>query len=274
MKAVLSVLEQREMKRTAPRRAELTTSLMIFWVLLMIFSGQTEAAGNMDQTIYDDMLKKYVSAGTVDYLKWKKDGLVIFEQYINSLAHMSLTNLSKNEQKTFWINTYNALTIYAVLKHIPANGLLAKVFSVQLVPGFFDKIAYRVARETLTLNDIEKKLRDKFSDPRIHFVLVCASRSCPKIQNAVFAAEGLEKRLDEATRDFMGDGSRNRLDRKSGALYLSEIFEWYDSDFIESAGTVVDFVKQYMGKEDGEYLSAHAVRVKYLFYDWRVNIKH
>ncbi|OIO36672.1 MAG: hypothetical protein AUJ74_01060 [Candidatus Omnitrophica bacterium CG1_02_44_16] len=248
----------------------------------MILSGllcplcflQAYAAGSFDYSSYDSLLKKYVSGGKVDYLKWKKEDLGIFDQYINSFAKASLVDLSKNEQKAFWINTYNALTIYAVLRHIPANGLLAKVFSVQMVSGFFDKITYTVAGETLTLNDIEtKKLREVLRDPRIHFALVCASRSCPEIQNTVFTAQGLEERLDEATRDFIGDGSRNRLDRKSGELHLSEIFKWYDSDFIASAGTVIDFVKRYMGKEASRHLSYNTVKIKYLFYDWLVNIK-
>ena len=247
--------------------------VIVLFVLFTMFLGQANAAENMNQTIYDTMLKKYVSDGAVDYLKWKKNDLGIFEQYINSLAKVSLTNLNKNEQKAFWINAYNALTIYAVLKHIPDNGLLAKVFSVQMVLGFFDKITYTVAGETLTLNDIEtKKLRQTFHDPRIHFALVCASRSCPKIQSAVFKEEGFDERLDSAARNFVQDTSRNRLNQKNNIFYLSEIFRWYGSDFIASAGTAVNFVKKYMGKEGSGYLSTRTVKVQYLFYDWLVNI--
>lgn len=246
---------------------------IVLFILFTMFLGQASAAENMNHAIYDTMLKKYVSDGAVDYLKWKKNDLGIFEQYINSLAKLSLTNLNENEQKAFWINTYNALTIYAVLKHIPDNGLLAKVFSVQMVSGFFDKIMYAVADEILTLNDIENiKLRKSFHDPRIHFVLVCASRSCPKIQNAPFKEVGLEERLDSASRNFIQDTTRNRLDQKNNILHLSEIFKWYVPDFIASAGTVVDFVKKYMGKEGSGYLSTNRVKIRYLFYDWLVNI--
>lgn len=248
--------------------------IVVLFVLPMMFLGQANAAENMDYTVYDNMLRKYVSAGTVDYLKWKKNDQENFEQYINSLTKVSLTNLNKNEQKVFWINVYNALTIYAVLKYIPANELLARVFSVQLIRGFFDKITYTVAGETLTLNDIEKeKLRAGFHDPRIHFVLVCASRSCPKMQNAAFKEAGFDERLESAARNFIQDTARNRVDQKNNVLYLSEIFKWYDSDFIASAGRAVDFVKKYMGKEGSEYLSGHTAKIQYLFYDWLVNIK-
>lgn len=247
--------------------------IIVLFVLFTMFSGEASAAGNTDHAIYYTMLKKYVSDGTVDYLKWKKNDPAIFEQYIGNMANMSLTNLNENELKAFWINSYNALTIYAVLKHIPTNSLLAKVFSVQMVSGFFDKITYAVAGEIVTLDDIEKKLRKSFNDPRIHFALVCASRSCPKIENTPFDGEGLDERLDNAARNFIQDTTRNRIDQKNNVLYLSEIFKWYDSDFTVSAGTVVDFVKKYTGKEVGEYLSNHTVKIRYLFYDWLVNIK-
>lgn len=247
-------------------------SLML--LLCLLFTIGAQASEGIDYSAYDSLLKRYVSGGTVDYLKWKKDSFKVFERYVKGLEKISLNTLSANEKKAFWINTYNALTIYAVLKHIPNNGLLAKVFSVQIVPGFFDKMTYTVADETLTLNDIEKeKLRGYFHDPRIHFALVCASRSCPKIQNEAFRGAGLDERLDNATRDFIQDTTRNKLDQKNNILYLSEIFKWYDSDFIESVGTVVDFVKKYVGKEVSEYLKVHTVNIQYLFYDWLVNIK-
>lgn len=243
-------------------------------VLCSLFTVGAYANDSIDYSVYDSLLKKYVSDGMVNYLKWKKDDFVVFENYILSLEKVSPDNLNANGKKAFWINTYNAFTIYAVLKHIPTNGLLAKVFSVQMIPGFFNKITYRVGGETLTLNDIEnKKLREAFQDPRIHFALVCASRSCPKIQNIAFKETGLEDRLDNAARNFIQDADSNRLDQKNNILRLSEIFKWYGPDFIASSGTVVDFVKKYIGEEDGEYLSARAVKIQYLFYDWLVNIK-
>lgn len=247
-------------------------SLSMF--LCSLFAIGAYANDSIDYSIYDSLLKKYVADGMVDYLKWKKDDSIVFESYILILEKISLNNLSANGEKVFWINTYNALTIYAVLKHIPNNGVLAKLFSVQMVPGFFDKITYTVASKKVTLNDIENlKLRKNFGDPRIHFTLVCASRSCPKIQNAAFKEAGVEERLDDATQNFIQDTARNRLEQKNNILHLSEIFRWYDSDFIASAGTVIDFVKRYVGKEGCEYLSAHTVTIKYLFYDWLVNIK-
>ncbi|MDP6686215.1 MAG: DUF547 domain-containing protein, partial [Candidatus Omnitrophota bacterium] len=154
------------------------------------------------------------------------------------------------------------------------KSFLAKVFSVQMVPGFFDNITYSVAGEDLTLNDIEnQKLREDFEDPRIHFAIVCASRSCPKIQNKVFTPKRLDKRLDAAARIFLQDEYRNRLNKEKNTLYLSQIFDWFDGDFIKESGSVVDYVKQYLPKKDTRYISKNSIKVKHLFYNWILNIK-
>ncbi|PIP67992.1 MAG: hypothetical protein CO035_07525 [Candidatus Omnitrophica bacterium CG_4_9_14_0_2_um_filter_42_8] len=224
--------------------------------------------------IYDGLLHKYVSDGLVDYIVWRTNDYAIFDKYIRSLKYVELDNLDSNQKKAFWINAYNGITIYAVLKRIPENRLLAKSFSVQAVPGFFDKIEYEVAGESLTLNDIEnKKLRAGFGDPRVHFAIVCASRSCPEIQNTVFQPSGLDIRLDDAARDFIRDTKRNRIDKENGVLYLSEIFRWFEEDFVKDSGSAIGFVKKYINENDTAYLTHHPITVKYLFYNWMVNMR-
>lgn len=248
--------------------------VLFLLVALQSFAPFGALADEFDYSIYDALLRKYVADGKVDYLEWKESDFEVFEKYIRGLDSVSLENMERDEQKVFWINTYNALTIYGVLKRIPDRNLLARFFSVMMVPGFFDTITYDVAGGSLTLNDIEhKKLRAIFKDPRIHFTIVCASRSCPEIQTTAFEAKGLDARLDRSTRSFIQDKTRNRLDRERSVLRLSEIFNWFAEDFISEADSVINFLKIYLSEEDVQYLSSHEVQIKYLFYDWLVNIK-
>lgn len=242
--------------------------------LQLFFQKTLSFAEQIDYSAFDNLLKKYVSRGAVDYVNWKNNDFQLFESYIKGLEDVSLQNLELNEKKSFWINTYNALTIYAVLKRIPSNALLARVFTVQVIPGFFDKITYSVAGESITLNDIEnEKLRKEFNDARTHFAIVCASRSCPKIQNTIFAAINLDARLKEATRLFIQDAARNRLDKD--ILYLSQIFKWYAKDFEANSGSIIDYVKEYSPQLKAQNLSGseQSLKIKYLYYDWLVNIK-
>jgi len=248
--------------------------ILFLSVSVQLFCTFSLFAEEVDHSLYETLLKKYVSRGKVDYLEWKKNDFEIFEEYIESLKDIAIENMEEDERKVFWINTYNALTVYAVLKRIPANSLLARIFSVQMISGFFDEIEYDIAGESLTLNDIEnEKLRKGFNDPRSHFVIVCASRSCPALQVEIFEAKGLDKRLDKATKLFIQDTTRNRLDKKKNILYLSQIFKWYVQDFIDRSGSIVNYLKRYLLKEDTEYLSSHEVQIEYLYYDWLVNIK-
>ena len=248
--------------------------ILFLFVFLFFMIQAFSRAQEIDYATYSTLLEKYVSEGEIDYLAWVKNDFTISENYIKSLENVSIDTMNNDERKAFWINAYNALTIYAVLKRIPKNRILAKAFSVQMVPGFFDGITYVVAGESLTLNDIEnQKLRGSFNDSRIHFAIVCASRSCPKIQNKVFMSSGLDERLEEATRLFIQDQTRNRLDREKGTLSLSQIFKWYEIDFRDDANSVINYIKKYLSFADAQYIASNTVSIKYLFYNWLVNIK-
>ena len=63
-------------------------------------------------------------------------------------------------------DSYNIIIDKGILNQV--GTLISKTFSVQMIPGFFDAIKYRVAGDDVTLNDIENdKLRKGFEDPRI-----------------------------------------------------------------------------------------------------------
>ncbi len=246
---------------------------VIFTATSLFSSGPCQAA-KTDHGIFDRLLAKYVSDGMVDYISWKADDLEAFREYVDSLEDININGWMDDEKKAFWINAYNAITIYAVLERIPKNRILSKAFSVMMIPGFFNGIKYKVAGEDLTLNEIENdKLLAGFGDPRIHFVIVCASRSCPGIQERAFIPEGLDDTLDEATRGFLSDNTKNRLDKERGVLYLSNIFKWYKNDFVEDFGSLEDYVKRYIDPKDTEYIEENRPGIKFLYYDWFVNIK-
>ena len=123
---------------------------------------------------------------------------------------------------------------------------------MQEVKGFFARIAYAVGGYRFSADDIEHGIlranaghpaipgkqftnRDSRSafaldrfDPRIHFALNCASRSCPPIN--VYLAENIDQQLDLATRNFINGGEFS-VDVKNMTVTLSTIFRWYAPDF-------------------------------------------
>lgn len=218
--------------------------------------------------LFDQVLQEHVDErGRVNYTKLKANPEK-FEAYLDLLAFAKPEELSYNEQLTFWINAYNALVIKGVIDHYP----ITSVRKVKLFNGFFSRLKFQVAGKMYTLDQIEHGIiREEFVDPRAHFVLVCASRSCPPLWTRAYTAETLEERLETATLNFLRNPEHVRIDRAKRHVYVSKIFKWYDDDFKEGYEGVADFLADYLPPEDAEFLESTDVKFRYLDYDWTLN---
>ena len=218
--------------------------------------------------LFDQVLQEHVDEhGRVNYTKLKAN-LEKFEAYLDLLAAAKPTEWSYNAQLTFWINAYNALVIKGVIDHYP----ITSVRKVKLFNGFFSRLKFQAAGKTYTLNQIEHGIiREEFVDPRVHFALVCASSSCPPLQNRAFSVETIEERLETLTFNFIRNPEQVRIDRAERRVYLSKIFKWYDDDFKQGYEGVADFLADYLPPEDAEYLSSTDVKFRHLDYDWTLN---
>jgi hypothetical protein len=108
-------------------------------------------------------------------------------------------------------------------------------------------------------------------EPRIHFAIVCASKSCPKLASRAYRGESLEADLERAARDFFHDPAKNRLDKGKKILYLSSILKWFKDDFTAKAPSVGAFVRPYLPEADQVFIKEQAVKVEFLDYDWDLN---
>ena len=228
-------------------------------------------SASFSHDLFNQVLQEHVNkAGRVNYTKLKANPEKL-EKYLDLLAVAKPTELSYNAQLAFWVNAYNALVIKGVIDHYPTTS----VRKVKWFRGFFYRLKFQVAGKTYTLNQIEHGIiRTEFVDPRIHFVLVCASTSCPPIENSAFSDEDIEERLETATFNFVQNPEQVRIDRVKHRVYLSKIFKWYDDDFREGYDGVADFLTDYLPPEDADFLSAKNVKFHYLDYDWTLNDQH
>ena len=168
--------------------------------------------------LFNQVLQEHVKDGRIDYAKLKANPEQ-FEKSLDQLAAAKPDEMSYNEQMAFWINAYNVLVIKGVIDHYP----IKSVKKVKLFNGFFSRLKFQVAGETYSLDHIEHDIiRKEFVDPRIHFALVCASISCPPIENKVYLPETIEERLDVVTLKFVTDPEKVRLDREKRRVYLSK----------------------------------------------------
>ena len=218
--------------------------------------------------LFNQVLQEHVDEnGQVDYTQLKANPEKL-ETYLDILAAARPTEGSYNAQLTFWLNAYNALVIKGVIDRYPTTS----VRKIKLFNGFFYRLKFHVAGQTYTLGQIEHDIiRAEFVDPRIHFALVCASRSCPPIGNSAFSEETLEESLETLTFNFIQDPRHVRIDRAERRVYSSKIFKWYEEDFQEGYDGVADFLADYLSPEDAEFVLSPDVKFRYLDYDWTLN---
>ena len=231
----------------------LTLTIALF---LTAFSSEAQDAFFEDT---DRFLQKYVADGRVDY-----ESLVKNPQELNALyaqvEKIDLAGKSSDFEKAFYINAYNILVISQVVKMYPIKSPLEN-------GKFFNGIKHTVADKKLTLDGLEKEtLLKKYPDPRIHFAVVCAAVGCPPIYERAFTPENMDALLSQRTTDAMNNDYFTRVSGKK--LGLSQIFNWYKSDFTGKKFGLVDFVNQYRTEKVPEN-----AKVSYYEYDWNLNKK-
>ena len=152
-------------------------TVTLLWMLMAsAMPSAAEEQNVVDHSIFDGLLTRYVDDGLVDYQGWREYSAEDWQRYLDILRDTDPRNLvSDDERLAFWINAYNAFTIEGVLKRYPLQTIRPTVLGIPN-PEFWHEKVYLVNRRTYTLDAIEHKiLRKDFREPRIHFVIVCAS---------------------------------------------------------------------------------------------------
>ena len=225
--------------------------------------------------ILEGVLKRYRSTtGDVDYLSMLGDqGMVKFAE---SLGDFNLNRLeTKNEKLAFWINCYNALSIYGVIKKLKQDPEFIQKGNSSWWGRvkFFAFQKFNVGGKEFTLRDIENYIRKEFEDPRIHFALNCASSSCPLLKDGLYSSENLDRELDSAAELFIRSPIGAILNHDESILRLSLIFKWYKKDFENEGVSVLEYVSRFMKEADREYLLEHRkeIKIRFMDYDWALN---
>ena len=228
--------------------------ILILSLLVNFWAANAQPA---DHRQWTDVLQAYVSEnGAVDYkgLQNNKSGL---ESYLKLLsANAPNDEWSIDAKKAYWINAYNAFTIQLILKNYPLKSIkdLKRPWELSFIKIYGGKIA---------LNTIEHEILRPMGDPRIHFAIVCASKSCPKLLNYAYESETLDQQLEHVTKMFINDPSRNSISQSN--VKISKIFKWFKTDFPKSEAFIA-FLNNYSTIK----ILAKA-EIDYLNYSWNLN---
>lgn len=245
-----------------PRRSATTLRRLAAPILLLAMANASMAAP--DYSAFDELLLQNVGNGFVNYAGIEANPR--FRRFVQQVGETDAGSLPERSDKlTFYINAYNALAIQGILDGYSPAKLWGRY-------KFFKSKKYVVLGKEINLFDLERKILIPMGEPRIHFAIVCASMSCPRLSNRAYLPETLEQQLDEGARRFINDISRNHFDLPRGIAYVSKIFDWYREDFEAAAGSVQRYLASYV--EDVEVAKAldnDEFDVRFLKYDWNLN---
>ena len=206
---------------------------------------------------WEKLLQQFVDKeGNVNYQGFKEAESSL-DDYLNFLANKAPENTSAKEEKlVYYINLYNAATVKLILENYPVR-------SIKEIKSPWDKKWVKVGDEKISLGAIEHKILRKLDEPRIHFAINCASYSCPKLSNQAYTISNLEEQLEAASKDFINDPKRNKIEGEQAEI--SEIFKWFKSDFTQN-GSLKAYINQYANVPIGPN-----TKIKYIKYDWSLN---
>lgn len=249
-----------------------------------VLVGHAGAQELPDHAAFTAVLGEYVQGPLVDYaaLQQNRSGL---DAYLGSLARIDLATIEaapQDAQLAFWINAYNACALRLVIDHYPIKkaGFPASLVrslqgvpgnSIRQIPDTWKREFCEVAGKARALDEIEHEIIRPMGEPRIHFAVNCASRSCPVLAADAYTGERLEVQLDAAVRRLMASPEHFQLESGDPhTLRLNKVLDWYKDDFGGTDG-VVEFFVPYVPADQAAMLASGTVRVEYFDYDWTLN---
>lgn len=266
------------------RKSSVFPCIVVFSVLAIFLPISANA--DFDHSHWDGLLKKHVlvlrggEATQVNYDGMLQDRieLAAYLESIGTVTREEFDAWSQAEQLAFLINTYNAWTVELILSEYPGLRSIRQI-------GFLPFSAWR--RKTVNLFDESYSLDEVehgmirgwgiYNEPRIHFAVNCAAIGCPALRAEAYQGDSLEQQLEDNTRLFLSDRSRNYFE--NGQLFVSRIFDWYEEDFEQGwqgINSVSEFLKDFaieleLDSDTIRLLDQERVRIRYLRYDWDLN---
>lgn len=228
---------------------------------------------SVDHSAWTALLKKHVVTGGVNrfaYGNLDPADRSRLGSYVASLAGVKVSSLNRGEQKAYWINLYNALTVRTVVARYPVKSIRDIDISPGLLAdGPWDKKLVTVEGAALSLNDIEHRiLRPVWRDPRVHYAVNCASIGCPNLQPVAFTADTTEQLLDIAARQYVNHPRGAMVE--GGKLKVSSIYHWYGEDFGGSDAAIIRHLKRYAVPALAKKLET-VTGISGHRYDWSLN---
>lgn len=215
---------------------------------------------------YDTLLIKYVTKSGVRYQAWHQSDVdrKKMSEIVERIGTEEISKQSREAQLSYYLNAYNAWILHKILESYPTNGPGGGGFIGRT--RFFRSKGIRIGGQKTSFHLLENDIiRPRFSEPRVHFALNCASKSCPPLHNRAFTAENLESTLNHLTKDFINDNPLGIDRENSTTIRISKIFSWYEADF-KKKGPILSYINRFRDKR-----IAQDTKIRFQDYQWTLN---
>ncbi len=214
-------------------------------------ANRADDARVVDYSLWNKILEKYLvtnhpsGINRFRYRDVSSADRQTLAEFLGYLQQIKVSSLNPKEQKAYWVNLYNALTIKVILDHYPVKSIV----DIDISPGLFsngpwDAKLLTIEGEKVSLNDIEHRiLRPIFQDNRLHYALNCASLGCPNLQPVAYTAVNTEELLEAGARAYVNSPRGARMEK--GGLHVSSIYKWFQVDFGGSKAGVIKHLLLY-----------------------------
>ena len=239
---------------------------------------------------FDELLDVYVRDGFVYYNALRIDRAKL-DRYVASLngpAAVALAKGSRDEQKAFWINAYNALVLRTVVDHFPIRGR-AKEYppvSIRQIPGAFEKAIHRVAGQTVSLDGIEREMLLPLNDARVFLALGRGSYGGGRLRSEAFDGPTIDKQLDAVAAETVSRVELVKIDPIENVVSMSPVFSWREAAFVANFAEKADavfkqrsaieravlaIIEPHLSTPEALFLEKNAFKMMFHEFDWRLN---
>ena len=266
--AVDAVVGQSQSQSTMRKQRQLTLGPVVN-------AANQVSMNSIDHSSWNTLLQKYVdTAGGVNYadLKASAADSAALDRYIALLSTASLQKAASREhQKAFWINAYNAVTIKGILQEYPTTSIRNHTSETGGY-NLWKNLLLNVGGAQVSLDAMEHKALRPMGDARIHFAIVCASVGCPRLLNEAYVGDKLDAQLNANSQHFFSQAQNFQYDAGSRSFKLSAIMKWFGTDFGRDQAAQLKAISPYLPTQAAQAAaSANAVSVSHLEYSWKLN---
>jgi len=203
--------------------------------------------------------------GRVDFAGLSKDAgqLKAFVAYVAKEGPRSHSSKfpGREAKLAYYINAYNALSLYAILDSAAPDSLNASRDA--------KSIRYKkfvVEGEVISLQKLESEVIRPMGEERVHVALNYMTAGSARFPRYPFVAQWLNEELEKQSKFFFNEERNVRVDRTKKIVHVSELLHFFSGDYLSKAKSLIGYVNRYRTEKIPENY-----RVEFIPFDWKLH---